>query len=243
MLKRLKSSVKASAQQFLQRRGYTAVPLPLKLYLQQYRIDLVFDCGAASGSYGHELRASGFTGKIVSYEPLPESFGVLRKAIGSDANWLAVPKAVGRETGEFTLHIASNGDSSSLSPMNSKTTEVSPDIYVKSTVQVQVTTLATEIATHCPTNTRLMVKLDIQGHELNALRGAGESLKRVVLIQAELSLQPLYEGCPMIEEVVAELRGKGFTPIWFHHGYKDSAKQELLQVDGFFLNTALYQPA
>jgi hypothetical protein len=40
------------------------------------------------------------------------------------------------------------------------------------------------------------LKLDVQGFELEALRGAERSLPPIADVQAELSMVPLYEGAP-----------------------------------------------
>jgi hypothetical protein len=84
---------------------------------------------------------------------------------------------------------------------------------------------------------RVFLKVDAQGAEADVLAGAGEALKHVVGLQLELSLQPLYEGGATIELVLAELRERGFAPVWFTPGFKHPAKHQLLQVDGLFFRT------
>ena len=40
--------------------------------LQRQEIDAVIDVGANIGQYGRRLRAAGWSGPILSYEPIPE---------------------------------------------------------------------------------------------------------------------------------------------------------------------------
>ncbi|MBL8763548.1 MAG: FkbM family methyltransferase [Phycisphaerae bacterium] len=54
------------------------------------------------------------------------------------------------------------------------------------------------------------LKLDIQGGELDALRGAARHLQRAVVIETEVEFVPLYEGQPLFAELDQELRRHGF---------------------------------
>jgi FkbM family methyltransferase len=54
------------------------------------------------------------------------------------------------------------------------------------------------------------LKMDIQGAELDALRGAAKRLADAVVIHTEVEFVPLYTGQPLFAEVDAELRGHGF---------------------------------
>jgi hypothetical protein len=81
---------------------------------------------------------------------------------------------------------------------------------------------------------RLWLKLDVQGGELAVIDGAAQTLRRTRVVQVELSLTPLYDGAPLIEETVARLRAEGFTPVAMEGGFSDVATGEALQVEGLF---------
>lgn len=57
------------------------------------------------------------------------------------------------------------------------------------------------------------LKLDVQGHELEILRGAPESLANVRTIEAEVWLNPIVTGVPLHGEIDAFLREHGFA-LW-----------------------------
>jgi FkbM family methyltransferase len=57
------------------------------------------------------------------------------------------------------------------------------------------------------------LKLDVQGHELEILRGAPESLANVRAIEAEVWLNPIVTGVPLHGEIDAFLREHGFA-LW-----------------------------
>ena len=70
------------------------------------------------------------------------------------------------------------------------------------------------------------LNLDIQGAELEALKGAGMILTNVKWIYVEVNENELYEGCPLAYEIEDYLKTKGFTNVatrmWLNHGWGDS---------------------
>jgi len=60
------------------------------------------------------------------------------------------------------------------------------------------------------------LKLDIQGFELSALRGAPAVLARTAMIQCETEFAPIYASQPLFSDVELHLRGQGFQFLDFH---------------------------
>src|ERR1019366_9602096 len=50
-------------------------------------ITCVIDIGANTGQYGRELRETGYTGRLISFEPLSTPFQVLAKRAAKDPSW------------------------------------------------------------------------------------------------------------------------------------------------------------
>jgi hypothetical protein len=81
-----------------------------------------------------------------------------------------------------------------------------------------------------------MIKLDIQGAELKALRGASRILdEEVKLIYAEVSFHPLYEGGTTFGEVDGFLREHGFV-LYNLYKVRADAKGMLDQANAIFLH-------
>jgi hypothetical protein len=60
-----------------------------------------------------------------------------------------------------------------------------------------------------------LLKIDIQGGELDVFRGGPRTLDNVVAIHTEVSFVPLYEGQPVFGDIDLDLRARGFIPHTF----------------------------
>jgi len=58
-----------------------------------------------------------------------------------------------------------------------------------------------------------LLNVDVQGYELEVLKGMGEELNKIQIIIAEVNRDEMYEGCPMIEDIDEYLEGFGFQRI------------------------------
>ena len=68
-----------------------------------------------------------------------------------------------------------------------------------------------------------LIKLDVQGAELDVLRGGSEAVRSARVIMVEVSLSQYNEGAPLSAEVIAYLHAQGFVllainEILFRHG-------------------------
>ncbi len=59
------------------------------------------------------------------------------------------------------------------------------------------------------------LKLDVQGYELEILKGASALLKRTEFILMETSFIPINKGCPLILEVITYMNSIGFRTMDF----------------------------
>lgn len=78
-----------------------------------------------------------------------------------------------------------------------------------------------------------LLKLDVQGFELNALKGCGERLKDIEYIVTEVQFAPLYENAPVWTEIVNYLRLFSFTPVLMD-GFCFDPQGKPLQADILF---------
>lgn len=211
----------------------------LGLLLGHLAVDLVIDVGANDGGYARTLRRLGYRGRIVSFEPLSEPFARLSAASDGDTLWDVVRCAVGDEEGEIVVHVAGNsGASSSVLPMlETHLTAAPAAAYVKDE-KVPVHRLDALVADRVE-GRRCFLKMDVQGFERAVLAGASGLLAsdRLLGVQAEMSLVPLYEGSMLWRETVDRMSGAGFELASLVPGFTDPTSGRLLQADGVFVRS------
>lgn len=197
-------------------------------------VDLVLDVGAARGGYATELREFGYTGRIVSFEPLAAAHADLVRAAASDPRWETRHTALGDTTGRQEIHVASNSDSSSLLPMAEQHRASSPDIGYVGTETIEVSRLD-DVATEVLADTRTpFLKIDTQGFERAVLEGAEATVPRLAGLQLELSFVTLYEGGMLADEAISWAYDHGFVLVGLDQGFTDPGGA-VLQADGVFL--------
>lgn len=79
-----------------------------------------------------------------------------------------------------------------------------------------------------------LVKLDIQGYELEALRGAGDCLRSASAVLSEVSFVELYKGQCLFHDVVGFLAGRGFLLCALGSGTE--LGHRLTQADALFVS-------
>jgi len=124
-----------------------------------------------------------------------------------------LPYALGSKDGaKATLYITDSPGSSSLLEPNRKVLNqflYGSRISVTATAPVTLTTLDTACERHEITPD--VIKLDIQGAELDVLRGAERILSQALLVESEVEFQSLYVGQPLFRDIDAFMAGKGWA--------------------------------
>jgi FkbM family methyltransferase len=201
-----------------------------RLLLQELEIELVVDGGASDGVWAAALREGGYGRRIVSVEPEAESYARLELRARDDPLWSCHRAALGARTDKGVLHVARNRQSSSLLPMLDRHLDLEPRSGYVANEEVELVRLDDLVGA---TQERVFLKLDLQGAELDALRGAEETLTATRAVELELSAVPLYEGQALLPDVLSLLYSRGFELIGLETSFRDRATGDLLQANGF----------
>jgi FkbM family methyltransferase len=208
---------------------------PLNFSLQRFGIDLVLDVGANQGQFASEIRRGGYTGNIVSFEPLTDAHGMLLQVAHVDKKWEVFPRcAIGNRNGEVEINIAGNSLSSSILPMLESHRVAAPDSIYLGQETAPIHTLDSVGMPYLKKSKAPFLKIDTQGLEWQVLDGARISLARSRGVLIELSLVPLYEGQHMWLDIVTRMEAEGFILWAFAPVFSDPEDGRTLQVDGVF---------
>lgn len=202
----------------------------LAFTLHRQAIDAVIDVGANTGQYATRLRAAGWAGPILSFEPIPEVHRLLARHAAADPDWeVAPPLAVGAMGGEIELEVSAESDMSSTLRQTTLLQDISPTSAVLRRIVVPQARLDELLAAR-PWR-RLFVKIDVQGAEPAVLAGMEGLWARVQGLQLELALLPLYAGERPWLELLEDLAERGFTPYLLLPGYFSRALGRQVQLD------------
>ncbi len=194
----------------------------------------MLDVGANRGQYARRLRRHGWRGPVVSFEPLPDVHAELAAAAADDPLWFVPPPlALAERDGTVLLERSAEDDMSSLLPQNATLRAISPSSRVVARVEVPVARLE-NVALPDPRWRRLFLKLDVQGAEARVLEGVGRLWPRVVGVQLEMGLVPLYEGECDFARMLAAMQARGYDLHLLIPGYFEPKLARQLQVDGVF---------
>lgn len=174
----------------------------------------LLDIGANRGQFASRIRAAGWSGKIVSFEPIPDLHGRLLKRAATDPKWVIADRiALGDKPAKLTLNIASNdGRSSSLLGVKSDSKLYGSAFSYVSQEEVDVVTLDDWLSRQAH-ESPYAIKIDVQGFELMVLRGALSTLSQTRIAMLEAPLVETYEGGATFGSLMEFMGGQGFRLI------------------------------
>lgn len=192
---------------------------------------VLLDVGAAVGGWTSQMTEIFPESKYLMVDPLKENELALKAVVQRHANvqyWLG---AVGSRTGELAFHV--HGDQSSMYDSGWG--------HEGTLRRVPMRTLDSLVADmNCHDADGL--KLDVQGAELEVLKGAAETLRRCRVVQVEVSFRKIYENAPLAHDIIAFFADQGFRIFDISTLYKRKDRA-LLQADLFFVkDDTLFEP-
>jgi FkbM family methyltransferase len=195
---------------------------------------IVIDGGAHKGAFVDAIRKLSPGARFLCFEPDPLLAAGLREKFAGDGKVQIVQAALGSTGGTATFNINHSRACNSLAPSGSAATGVLGELMATmEKIDVEVTTLD-DAMLKAGMRTCDIVKLDLQGHDLEALSGASQTLKSAKVVIVEVWYAPVYAGTVTYLKICDLLQKSGFL-IYSLAGLHYSTKDRLLWSDAIFL--------
>jgi FkbM family methyltransferase len=206
--------------------------------LRELDINCVLDVGANMGQYGRALRAAGYTGRIVSFEPLSHLVEPLREAASNDVDWLVFHCALGDEETEAEINVVPGRMSSILeSSTFGRQWATKLQNVRRETIQIRRLESVFDEAIEGMDDPRVYLKMDTQGYDLQTFRGAGARLSEVLGLQSEVACVPIYDGMPRLPKQLKEYESEGFEVVGMFPVSRHGQTMRIIEFDMVMVRT------
>jgi FkbM family methyltransferase len=172
---------------------------------------VIYDVGANRGSTILEFLKHFPLSRIIAFEPVAALCDEMKKLFSLNQHIKIENFGISDSSGQLTFYINQSIDTSSFLP--SKKTGLNSDPQVKNIQQLTVAVKTIEESFVQNNLTQIhILKLDIQGSELNALKGAERLLieKKIDLIYTEAYFIQQYVDQPLFPEIAMYLLSRGY---------------------------------
>jgi len=200
--------------------------------LRKLTCQTVVDVGANRGQFALAARHYFPNAAIFSFEPRTEPAVTFRQIFALDKAVTLHNAAIGPETDQRAMHVSGRDDSSSLLPISSLQEEIFPGTSEVESVDVRVAPLDTFVG-DSDIVAPAILKLDVQGFELDALQGCESLLSRFEWVYCECSFVELYTGQKLAADVIDWLSRKGFQVNGVYNPFYDR-EGRAIQADFLF---------
>jgi FkbM family methyltransferase len=173
----------------------------LHLREKGFRPGAVLDVGAAKGHWSRRAAALWPEAAFYLFDPLTESEPALRALSDGDPRFHHFLMALGRERATRRMNVASDPEASSLLDFPGQDQTVQREVPVETVDGLLA-------AGRIPRPD--LVKLDVQGYELEVLAGGTSLFRAPCVFVVEVSLFEFMPRCPLAHEVVAYFAERGY---------------------------------
>jgi FkbM family methyltransferase len=213
----------------------------LRDLLEKHKIECVLDVGANAGQFGKSLRKLGYTGRIISFEPMDRARSELERIASVDPNWEVFALALGRERAELQLQIFADDTFSSLHDLRGEASAVFGEYVAKTGTQSVRVERLDDLWSRLfggRSASPVLLKSDTQGHDLEVLQGAEQSLQEVAAVLSEASIERIYENSPTLAELADYLERQGFRASGYYPFSHRADSLAMIELDAFFVRAS-----
>ena len=210
-----------------------AATIELKNMVKDINFETIVDVGSNKGQFILLIEQL-FPNKIVySFEPQTEVLDKQRKLFSYKKNISFYNFALGSESSIKKFFITRRKDSSSFLKINENKNK-SKYYEINNEKNIQIKTLD-EVLINWEIKKPILMKIDVQGYELEVLKGSENILKKIEYLLIEVSENEMYKDQPLSNEIIKFLQDRDYKilkqnlPIKIH-------KTNFIQKDILFQN-------
>lgn len=180
-----------------------------EMVLRDFDFATIIDIGGNKGQFALVSRHCCPSARIHSFEPLPGPSAILKRVFAGDELTVINTSAIGPERGSVLIHVSKRDDSSSLLPITAAQSKHFPGTEESHTLDIGISPLS-DFLEEADIERPALLKIDVQGYELEALYGCADLLDAFDSVYVECSFIELYEGQSLAGDVVDYLQSKEY---------------------------------
>lgn len=190
----------------------------------------VLDVGGNVGDFAEQARELWPDASVTSFEPIAELADLNRER--ARGRWWVEQVAVSAEHGSAMLHVCRNQHSASTMQEPGSVRRERFRIADRFEDRIVRTVPLDDYLRHV--RGRLLVKVDVEGHEAMVLAGAGAVLDLAAVVIVECNQADVFQGAPTPAELDWIMRGAALTFAGVLGSLADPSG-ELVQFDGVWM--------
>ena len=200
------------------------------------KIDLIIDVGAHRGEFAIDVLGENFEGKIISFEPQSKIYDVLLKNSSKFENWHVHERCgIGKKNKNLKLNIMNETTCSSFFVPTKNLLSIDPNSRIIKKEKTKIFSLNNLFSKNYKIKKNTFLKIDTQGYDKYVLDGASKILKKLLYVQMELAIEPLYKNEINYESMIKYMKKRGFI-IWKLGGVIENLKGKSMSFDIIFKN-------
>ena len=207
----------------------------LKFFKNIKKINTIVDIGSHKGQFAIISKFVYKNVKIFSFDPLKSSKKKYKSILKKKDGYHFFHCAIGSKNTYSKINISRSSDSSSILDFSKKLTSIYSHAEKIAEEKITITKLSNCIKKRDLKQPSLL-KLDVQGYEIEALKGCENLLKFFNFIYIECSFIELYKNQPLYSDIKRWLKLRNFTYVKKFNSSFDK-HNNIIQADFFFKNS------
>ncbi|MDI9311580.1 MAG: FkbM family methyltransferase [Limnohabitans sp.] len=203
-------------------------------WLSSFNFATVIDIGANEGQFAHKIRKLLPQVYIHSFEPIPQVFDSLQLLSQQDSRFSAYNTALGNSSGSIEIILNESTAASSILKMTEDAQAHFSFLKEDNNIEISIARLD-DFKFDTEIQKPYLVKIDVQGFELEVLKGGVDFIRDAELVIIEVSFKYLYKEQVLFDEIYNNITALGFRYTGSIEQLISPNLHEIIQADAIFV--------